>query len=404
MPGIPLLNLGTALGGLAGGWNQARSQGLQQALQQLMQQQYQDQSTGQALASLAAQAGLLNQPQTPLGQSFPSPQQPPTVNVANITPPASSSGGGAQPGYAPPLSPGGPPAPGDMTSADEVQLNADAGQDQFGATNQAISAAGFGNQTASSGGSDATPIPTPTPTPTPSATPTGSGGGTPSVSSVGIDMGNGQVIPMSTMFQQMDYQKLAQGIARIAPPGTSQADIYGAVIDLAKLAEGDKVQQQQAGLLMRAMLGGNFRLAEIDRQGQNQMNVANVRGQTSRDVAGMNIQGRENVAQMNNATRMAIANQSAQLKQAGMQARSAVQWTQIAQKNQQLAQQLNIAGQREAAQAISQQLRALQARIATFKPGPDGNFTDDQQKQLQAINDQIASIGAKVGAQQGAGP
>jgi hypothetical protein len=71
MPGIPLLNLGAALGGLSQGWNQARQQGLQQAVQQLALQQAQRQQQAQTLAGLALQAGLFGNNQTQINPLSP---------------------------------------------------------------------------------------------------------------------------------------------------------------------------------------------------------------------------------------------------------------------------------------------------------------------------------------------
>lgn len=108
-----------------------------------------------------------------------------------------------------------------------------------------------------SGAAPSSTAPSPAPATTSDASSSVDSGG-----QMGITIGN-QTIPLSQFFGSVDYGQIAQGIAKIAPPGTDQADIYQAVVDLSKLAEGNKTQQQQAGLILRELIGHPFKMEEI---------------------------------------------------------------------------------------------------------------------------------------------
>lgn len=406
MPGIPLLNIGAALGGLSQGYNQSQQQGLQQALARLQLQQAQSQQNAQSLASLALQAGLLgnNNVQTNPLQSLPQPQSPqvavsaPQINVpqnpAPQPPPAQPPQAGDQPADTGIFDYNDAIAAGRAEAADasaQPVLKAPSRYD--GARLEEQSGTAQGPQAASAGASDASD--------TSSAPPSGN-------QQVGIQLPGGQTIDMSTMFKTVDYGKLAQGIAQLAPPGTSQADIYEAVLDLGKLADGDKVQQQQAGLLARALLGGNFKLAAIGQQQEGalqrtQLQQAGATGRTQLQQAGAEqrtqeqTQSRESIAQAQIASREKIAVAAQQLRAQGQQIRNANQQQALALRQQAIEVALRNANRGD----MAAQVTAIRARISTIKPDAAGNYSDQQQAQLKAFNDQIAAIAANASA---AGP
>lgn len=401
MPGIPLLNIGAALGGLSQGYNQSQQQGLQQALARLQLQQAQGQRNAQSLASLALQAGLLgnNNVQTNPLQSLPQPGASPqvSVNAPQIQLPQNPAPQPPPPGVPvgttnPPVPDNIPPQPADADIFDY---------------NDAIAA----------GRAEAADAASPTPTPPPRQTASAGATDTTSDTSsappssnqqVGIQLPGGQTIDMSTMFKTVDYGKLAQGIAQLAPPGTSQADIYEAVLDLGKLADGDKVQQQQAGLLARALLGGNFKLAAIGQQQEGAMartqlqqsgaqqrvetQQAGATGRTQLQQAGAEQRTQEQIA-----SREKIAAAAQQLRAQGQQIRNANQQQALALRQQAIEVALRNANRGD----MAAQVTAIRARISTIKPDAAGNYSDQQQAQLKAFNDQIAAIAANASA---AGP
>lgn len=417
MPGFPLLNLGYGLGGLVQGYNNQQSQALQQSLQRLALQQAQGQQNAQSLASLALQAGLLgnNNVQTNPLQGLPQPQSPQVaVSAPQINVPQNPA-------------PQPPPAAQPQTAADN-NTPADTGIFDYNdaiAAGRAEAADAAANQQvdprfvtpASQADMDrvdkvmgtTTSSPPPQSPPAPSQTASAGASDTTSTPApsgnqqVGIQLPGGQTIDMSTMFKTVDYGKLAQGIAQLAPPGTSQADIFNAVLDLGKLADGDKVQQQQAGLLARALFGGNFKLAAIGQQQEGAM---------------QRVQAQQAGAQQRVETQQAGATGRTQLQQAGAEQRTQEQ---IASREKMVAaaQELRKRGQdisnsnKQAALSVEQgraqtaaqqagrqdaalQISAVRARIGTIKPDAAGNYSDVQQKQLQEYNNQIADIAAKA--------
>jgi hypothetical protein len=201
------------------------------------------------------------------------------------------------------------------------------------------------------------------------------------------------------MFKTLDYQKLTQGLARLAPLGTSQADIYEAVADLSKLAEGDKVQQQQAGLLARTLLGGNFKLQGIGMQQSGaeqrvQEQQAGATGRTQLQQAGAGQRTQEQQAgattrtQMQIDARQKIADASNDLRRRGQDITNANAQARLAEAQQRLQIAVQQAGRQDSALQIS----AIRARISTIKPDAAGNYNDQQQAQLKAMNEQIEKI------------
>lgn len=431
MPGIPLLNLGYGLGGLVQGYQNQQSQGLQQALQRLALQQAQSQSNAQTLAGLALQAGLLNNPAqtnplSPINNAATGPQplaQPPlspnqTGLITTGTVPGVAQGTPTQNAFnavagGQPPPPGGPPGttypplpatqqtytPPSPYSLDDTRS---------GMVDQPpIYAPGPGqpdtSQAPDTPQQQSPPPPPPPPAPAPSqngdtssaparsdsssAPSPGSGGG-----GVAAVFPNGQSIDISSMFKTIDYQKLAQGIAQLAPRGTSQADIYAAVLDLGKLAEGDKVQQQQAGLIARTLLGGQFKLANT----QMTTAAAQQRVDTQQTGAGQRqqaaIASREKIAQEQIDARKAIADQTLQLRRDAQNIRDKNDQARIAQSAQRIAISAKNAGRAE----IALQIQSLSRQIATIKPQADGSFTDQQQQQLKALSDRIAGWAAQA--------
>lgn len=408
MPGSPLLNIGTALGGLTSGYNQSQNQAIQQALARLQLQQAQGAQNSQGLAALALQAGLLgNSSPNPL-QSLPTPTAssmpgPTPVVAPQINVPQNPAPQPPPPGV--PVGTTNPPVPSDVPPQP-----ADAGIFDY---NDAIAAGRAEAADAKAQQPQPTPSPSP-PTPGPQSASAGASdtGDTTSApqtgGSVGIQLPGGQTIDMSTMFKTVDYGKLAQGIAQIAPPGTSQADIFNAVLDLGKLAEGDKVQQQQAGLLLRALVGGNFKLTNTQMQTQAAQQRVNTQaaaaqqrvdtqqtGATGRQSAA--IASREKVAQEQIASREKIASQAQDLRRQSMDIRNANQ-----QRALDLRQQAVETAMRNANRGdMATQITAIRARISTIKPDAAGNYSDQQQAQLRTLNDKIAAIAANASA---AGP
>ena len=422
MPGVPLLNLGTALGGLVNGYQNYQQNNLANLVRQLQLQTAQRQAAGQSLAGQALAAGLLGQQETPT-----SPLQMLPGQGAG-TPPPSPSGGGAQPGYAPPL-PGAPPMPnGGAATAWSPQQ----GQ-QVGSTppifQQALppppsTIAGPdtglppGGQAApgSGGDSDASIIPG-TQTyaapatqdeKTPAAPASGDGGDRGSVgqppagqsAAAGdntahtqyVSLPGGQTLSVPDLFQTMDPGKLAQRIATIAPPGTDPATILEATQDLVKLSNGNKEQQIQAGYLAK-LLGAQVSLSNTATRTASQERIAAGREQSQQTIAA----GHDAAAMARTqATNQARADLEA-FKQGKLDARAA---DRIQQGTYKLALQAQQAGQAALAKqlsAINTQIRAIQAQMA-------GNNPDDAQaarlKQLGAAADALGAQMAAQGQQQ----
>jgi hypothetical protein len=473
MPGIPL-NIGYGLGGLVQGFNQARSQGLQQAIQQFALQQAQRQQNAQGLAALALQAGLLNNQTNinPLQGASGSPAfspQPSAATTPAASPAPTPNGGSAAPAprptpgtTTPAFSPGGfgdinlpllqdPRYLTGMPTPEEAGGSATTGLPSAGSTGQPqlspaptdrgdtdtaappipapraqagtpASGVPIGTTVPPPPGSvppqqngDTTPTPTPTPSRTSDATPSRSGDTTPTSGGGGGGVQavfpGGQTMDISSMFKTMDYGSLAKGIARLAPPGTSQADIYEAVVDLSKLSEGDKVQQQQAGALLRALVGGDFKLqntqmtttAAGERQAAAIAGRENVAGQQiagRENVAGQQIQSREKITQMNIDARQKIADASNDLRRRGQDISNQNKQAELANQQQRIQISLQQAGRQDAALQIS----AVRAKISTIKAQLDGSYSDADQKTLKTYNEQIAAIAAKAAAQGPAGP
>lgn len=431
MPGIPLLNLGYGLGGLVQGYQNQQSQGLQQALQRLALQQAQSQSNAQTLAGLALQAGLLNptsgggplsQISNPLPQTggAPAAAQPPAAGglITTGTVPGVAQGTPTQNAFntvagGQPPPPGGPPGttypPPPATPVAPQQTFTPPSPFSLGEAQSAedyppIYGPGPGQPNISQApNQQQSPPPPPAPAPQQtdqngdtssaparsdsSSAPSPSGGG-----GVGIQLPSGQVIDMSTMFRQIDYQKLAQGIAQLAPRGTSQADIYAAVVDLGKLADGDKVQQQQAGALLRALVGGDFKLAAtgMTTASAERRTAATQAGAGERQAAGA--ASRERIAQANRESREKIAADAQQLRRDSMNIRNANDQARI----QQSAQRIAISAQNAGRAEIALQIQSLSRQIATIRAQPDGSFTDQQQQQLKALSDRIAGWAAQA--------
>lgn len=391
MPGIPLLNLGYGLGGLVQGYQNQQNQGLQQALQRLQLQQAQSQQNAQGLAALALQAGLLNNP-TQIN-----PLSPINVSAPQTAP--------AAPQPAAPIAPQQTPAPQQsFTPPSPYSLD-----DTRSATvdQPPIYGPGPGQpDTSAVPDPDTSPQqpqqqPAPAPAPAPSqngdtssrsdssSAPSPGGGGGGGVAAV---FPNGQSIDISSMFKTIDYQKLAQGIAQLAPRGTSQADIYAAVLDLGKLAEGDKVQQQQAGLIARTLLGGQFKLAATGMADTSRESIAAGHDVAAGQRTAATTASREKIAQEQIAARQEIAAASQQLRRDAQNIRNANDQARIAQSAQRIAISAQNAGRAD----IALQIQSISRRISTIKPQADGSYTDQQQQQLKAFSDQIATLAAQA--------
>jgi hypothetical protein len=374
-----LLNLGTALGGFTQGYQNAENQRLQNQIRQLALSQALSQQRSQRLAAQYLQSGgfgnLLNTNTLPGGMPLPLPggptpppppmpgqpsiaAQPPQTAAAPTEPPVDPS----EATFTPP-EPTGPDASTGYTASVPGEWKEEYTTPQPSAASMAP-AQRPGPQTASTGASDAQQAPAP------------SGGGA----------GGGDAPPfpmLAQMFQRVDYGKLAQGIARIAPPGTDQADIYQAVIDLAKLAQGDKTEQIQA-----ALIGKELGLL-------NARDIANMRDQT---------------AQLGIRTRAATAaaGQAAQTGRTELQvgsrekiAAANLQFRTLAEQRRydQRAQQLQLAAQREGRGQQALQIQRLRAQIATIKPADGVTYSDEQQKQLAQINARIEALGTQPATQ-----
>lgn len=186
---------------------------------------------------------------------------------------------------------------------------------------------------------------------------------------MGITIGN-QTIPLSQFFGSVDYGQIAQGIAKIAPPGTDQADIYQAVVDLSKLAEGNKTQQQQAGLILRELIGHPFKMEEIkardaDAAARQQSGQAFRAGeaQKSRDFRASQEQKKEDF-------RAAQAELRAGERAAAALAKSHPQQSQEAVN-------------------ISREIRAILSR---HQADPSIDITDVEQERIKQLTERLAKI------------
>jgi hypothetical protein len=458
MVGIPLMNLGTALGGLAQGWNQSQDTALRQAIQRLALQQQQQQAGAQTLAGLGLQAGLLNnqpmspitnspqlppaQPQPPMpGQaSVPTPQQvynaggnvdgPPS---ATSWPPSNMPSQAGTPAPGVPIGTTFPPPPDQDTPRIPNQRLLTAPPPSPPATPDQASAAGFPEGGAAvpadSGYGDPgtmpflqrraannLPVQQQGDTKGPAGTESGRGndsgppasdstltisrdksdssgaGGTPS-----LTFPNGQSMPIPDFFRSVDTTKIAQGLAKLAPPGTDPAEIYEATAALLKLSSGNKEEQIQAALLGKA-LGGQYSLARTEMQVQGRHEDTQTRAATQQTIATGNQQTRLDVANISAQTRLQVAQMSAQaradlevFKQSKIDVRSKARLDQGAARMQQAAQNAQTG-------TLAKEISGIRAQMSAVKPDAGGNYTDEQQQQLKGYADQLAQINQKLAA------
>lgn len=355
MVGMPLLNLGYGLSGLTQGYNQAQQQAMQRAAQQLALQQAQSQQNAQRLASQYLQSpgfkgfgGGFNpaniQPiggqQAPIpGVTTPSQapappiaQQPPSASPPDNGSAPSKFGGPYYPGSAYPTAPSQDDVPdSSLKDPQSIPLDEPGPSESMGVPGQApltgrttplveggrtyppgvmspseLSRWHESKETPATSASPVTTTPDTKPAPGPSdaapssatpstapATTSDASSGTDSGEGYAIKIPGGPSIPMSQFFGSVDYGQIAQGIAKIAPQGTDQADIYQAVVDLSKLAEGNKTQQQQAGLILRELIKQPFDLEKINLRGQQQSQLEGQRQQGRTALEGQRQQGRQ---------------------------------------------------------------------------------------------------------------
>lgn len=448
MVGMPLLNLGTALGGLSQGYNQSQQQYMQRALQQLALQQAQSQQNAARLAGLGLQGGLLGRgntvPQMGAQASLPGITRTPGQATSPIPPPSQqqppSAGSGGDAVYVQPDAAYLPwaeqaqrwnpdkaipsdqmnPAQGNGNQGPEGSIGPEGPQGPAGQAGQVIplspqqggddtpswmttpifGAGGTGTVLGQGGGQ------APSLAPPPAATTSGTGAKptrpatakpaeaqpaekAPSASgNVAVNVGN-QQFDVPQLFNVLDPSKLAQGLARLAP-NADPADIYQATSDLLKLSSGNKAEQLQAAYLAKLM-GINLQVharhedVETQQAGAGVRTAAGIAGR--KEVAGMNIAARGQIAAANQEIRRAA---NANLKDYRDQTlKNAVT---------RLAQQAAAQGNTTAGRAISQQLRAIQIQLNAIKPADGVSYSDEQvaqQKQLatqaQRLGDQLAN-------------
>jgi hypothetical protein len=439
MPGFPL-NLETILGGVTQGWNQSQDTALRQAIQRMALQQQQQQRQAQTLAGLGLQAGLLNtQPMSPITNS---PQLPPSQPTAQPpmpgqpSVPAPSATSWSQPNPAPqaqagtpapgvpigttfPPPPGATPAPANMPPPPATPDQAGAaGFPEGGAAVPADS--GYGDPGSmpflQRRAANNLPVPPEGDTKGPAGTESGRGNdsgppasdstltisrdksdssgaaGTPS-----LTFPNGQSMPVPDFFRQIDTTKIAQGLAKLAPPGTDPAEIYEATAALLKLSSGNKEEQIQAALLGKA-LGGQYSLARTQMADESRERVATSGQQSREKIAEGSQQTRLDVANLNAQTRLQVAQMSAQarsdlevFKQSKIDVRSKARLDQGAARMQQAAQNAQAGN-------LAKEISGIRGQMSAVKPDAGGNYTDEQQQQLKGYADQLARINQQLAA------
>jgi len=428
MVGIPLMNLGTALGGLTQGYQNYQTNQIQNAIRQLALTQAQRQNQAATLAGLGLSAGLLNQqPMQPI--SAPGPQPPPPGTASPPNDPGPGGHGTPTPaGLAtyPPL-----PTPDQLTAPPLLNPNyqgprgnflgaagSDTPQDTPPASGGAVMAPGLFNLNDVLAATDpeATQQPAPAQAPTPQRAP-GDPPPAPGDPQPPAPASQQQQQPPAAqqpppantlfispeqvrdLFSTVDTNKLAQGLARIAPPGTDPATIYEATADLLKLANGNKEQAQQATAVLRAM-GYNVQM-----RGQDIRAATAAAGQAAATQrTGMQQAGAERRAELGASTRLQVANINAAVR------------TQIAQNNldfkyfhenrvdsrfqarmAQTAVRLYQAAIQGGAADLGRQVSDIRAQIMTIKPDAAGTYSPQQEAQLKRLAGQLEQYNKALG-------
>lgn len=465
MVGMPLLNLGYGLSGLTQGYNQAQQQAMQLAAQRLALQQAQSQQNAQRLASQYLQSGgfkgfggmfgggfnpaNINPISQPAATGGATPSQAPAPPSQQQPPPANGSVGGDSSTYDQWWNNnllGGAPWSGKVVDWERAEnsppnTSPDAAPTKFGSpyysgplqgpgqdgdsdqpagfspTGRPYYTPGTDGQTDTPSDKPATSSPPVTtapdtkPAPTsaddspsstaPSTAPATTSDASSSGGQMGITIGN-QTIPLSDFFSSVDYGQMAQGIAKIAPPGTDQADIYQAVVDLSKLAEGNKTQQQQAGLILRELIGHPFKMEEIGARGQIQTSIAAAHDTAAQKRAETAATSRETVGAGHDATRLQVAQlqqQTQTLNRDAAQARFLANQKRLTKNHQdQLDHQFAVL-QNTAAQLgyreISLRMSAIRGEVSTIK-GTAGTFSQAEQDHLAKLDAEFAALAAKI--------
>ena len=381
MPGIPLLNLGTALGGFTQGYQNSRDSQMQNALRQLALQQYQSQQNAARIAGRGLMGGVLDQMQT--GSPAPQPTGPASAQSPVPTPMPPFAGPTPPP-------PGQPSAPkGDPSTADDAGYSSVLPPDAGGPAVPPPDQGNYWDQKSTG----PAPAPAPQQTAAPPATDS-SAQPKPVDTHVEFAAPNGQSIGIPDFFRTVDTTKIAQGLAKLSP-GADPADIYQATSDLLKLANGNKNEQLQAAYLAK-MMGVNMQI-------QGRKDVAEIGAGSREKVAAGNITSREKIAGQKDASaetrtqeqiksREGIATQRDATTQRGQDIRSAVDKARLDQG----AQRIQLTLQRNGQAVLANKVTALRGQLATIKPADGVNFTDDQQKQMAQIGAQIAAIGDQM--------
>jgi hypothetical protein len=213
-------------------------------------------------------------------------------------------------------------------------------------------------------------------------------------------------MPVPDFFRQIDTTKIAQGLAKLAPPGTDPAEIYEATAALLKLSSGNKEEQIQAALLGKA-LGGQYLLQRTEMADESRERVAASGQQSRENIAAGQEASREKVAAGSQQTRLDVANISAQTRlqvaQMSAQARSdleAFKQSQIDVRSKarldQTAARIQLAAQNAQANVLAKQASVIRGQMSAVKPQPDGTYTADQQKQLTGYADQLGQINQQL--------
>ena len=419
MVGIPLMNLGTALGGLTQGFQNYQTNQIQNAIRQLALSQAQRQNQAATLAGLGLSAGLLNQqPMQPISPiSAPGPQPPPPGQPSQPNDPGPGGHGTPTPaGLAtyPPL-----PTPDQLTAPPLLNPNyqgprgnflgaagSDTPQDTPPSSGGAVMAPGLFNlnDALAAMNPEATqqqPAPAQAPTPQPAP-------GDPQPPAPASQQQQ-QPPPANTLFispeqvrdlfSTVDTNKLAQGLARIAPPGTDPATIYEATADLLKLANGNKEQAQQATAVLRAM-GYNVQM-----RGQDIRAATAAAGQAAATQrTGMQQAGAEQRAELGASTRLQIANINAAVRAQVAQNNLDFKYfheqrvdSRFQQRMVQTATRLYQAAIQGAASDLGKQVSDIRAQIMTIKPDAAGTYSPQQEAQLKRLAGQLEQYNKALG-------
>ena len=410
MPGIPLLNLGTALGGFTQGYQNSRDSQMQNALRQLALQQYQSQQNAARIAGRGLMGGVLDQMQT--GSPAPQPTGPASAQSPVPTPMPPFAGPTPPP-------PGQPSAPkGDPSTADDAGYSSVLPPDAGGPAVPPPDQGNYWDQKSTG----PAPAPAPQQTAAPPATDS-SAQPKPVDTHVEFAAPNGQSIGIPDFFRTVDTTKIAQGLAKLSP-GADPADIYQATSDLLKLANGNKNEQLQAAYLAK-MMGVNMQIqgrkdvVETQQAGaleRTKLQQAGAGERTTEQIAGRkaNVETQQTGAAGRQQAGFDFRQQQAQQAQAdrkelldirekAIDARSKARLEQIAATASARAARVNPAAKIRI-DAIHQQIMAIKAEGKTG----GGLFTSPQispenQQKLKDLTGQLAGIVSELGTAPPAG-